>query len=287
MSQPLVSASRIIKFDEGTFSETSDLLAAEVPLEIRLGYGKKNNRQQKSIAVTMRTPGHDFELAIGFLFTEGIITSYEDVLLIKYCRDKEQDVFSENILRVELREEVLPDLEKLKRNFYTSSSCGICGKASIEAIKTIVKPAPTLFSIKLSSKTILQLPLKLRNHQHVFEHTGGLHASAFFDLEGNLNLLREDVGRHNALDKLIGASLITKGKTSEVNNNLSNQILLLSGRASFELIQKGAMAGIQLICVIGAPSSLSVETAEAFNITLIGFLRNNRFNLYTHSYRIT
>ncbi|MES2779673.1 MAG: formate dehydrogenase accessory sulfurtransferase FdhD, partial [Bacteroidota bacterium] len=175
------------------------------------------------------------------------------------------------------------DFSKLQRNFYTTSSCGVCGKESIEAIRTASKLRMENFELRIMSKTILELPDKLRAKQNVFEHTGGLHACALFDADGNLHLLREDVGRHNALDKLIGASCHTE--FIEVLPRYQS-ILLLSGRASFELLQKAAMANIPIVCAVGAPSSLAVEMAEEFNITLIGFLRGDRFNIYSGPERI-
>ena len=191
-----------------------------------------------------------------------------------------RDLFTKRVFCAELSENVEFDFSKLQVNFYTTSSCGICGKASIEAVKTACTiPKSNLF-LQIKSNLILTLPDKLRENQNVFEHTGGLHAAALFDLEGNLILLREDVGRHNALDKIIGAAI---GKNLIP---LENHILLLSGRASFELIQKAAMAGIKIICAVGAPSSLAAETAIEFDITLIGFLRGNRYNIYSNESRI-
>ncbi len=281
MSKASVAPIKIKKINDGTTSVANDLLAVEEPLEIRIGYGAKTNREQKSISVTMRTPGHDFELAFGFLFTEGIIQSPNQITQIKYCTEANTIQNKENIVRVELREDIEIDFVKLQRNFYTTSSCGVCGKASIDAVKTVFKQSitnnhqPSTINYQL----ILSLPQKLRAKQNVFEYTGGLHACAIFDLAGNLLLLREDVGRHNALDKLIGAAIYD-------NINLDKCILLLSGRASFELIQKAAMAGIIVVCAVGAPSNLAVEIAKEFNITLIGFLRENRLNIYSNEHRI-
>ena len=174
----------------------------------------------------------------------------------------------------------MPDLQNTERNFYTTSSCGVCGKSSIDAIRTITSASPGSDHIKISAGIIYSLPDLLRKAQNIFEQTGGLHASALFDLYGNLLLMREDVGRHNALDKLIGASLIAGDLP------LSNHILLLSGRASFDLIQKAAMAGIKIVAAVGAPSTLAVELAKEFNLTLIGFLRGERFNIYSGENRI-
>jgi len=279
MTKPSVSHNHIIKVNGSETTETVDLLAAEEPLEIRLGYGPQDQREQKSISVTMRTPGHDFELALGFLFTEGIIRSPDQVYAIRYCTEANTIENKENIVRVELNENVTIDFAKLQRNFYTTSSCGVCGKESINAVRVVCQSAVRSPQLSVERELIVALPDKLRAKQNVFEYTGGLHASATFDTESNLIMLREDVGRHNALDKLIGASL-------SQHQPLDQQILLLSGRASFELIQKAAIAGIQIVCAVGAPSNLAVSLAQEFGITLIGFLRGERFNIYTSPERI-
>jgi FdhD protein len=273
---PSVSHSTIKKIDSGNISEIDDLLAVEEPLEIRLVYGDANSRKQKNISVTMRTPGNDRELAAGFLFTEGIVKNKKDISEIKHTGN------NENTVCVELKENVAVDLNKLERHFYTTSSCGVCGKSSIDAIRTLGNSTSKGFPVfsVVKSEIIYKLPLLLREKQNVFESTGGLHASALFDLNGNLILLREDVGRHNALDKLIGAAI------EENMLPLDNTILLLSGRASFELIQKAAMAEIKIVAAVGAPSSLAVELAKEFDITLIGFLRDKRFNIYCGEERI-
>lgn len=281
MTKPSVSSVNITRINANQPEQTLDLLAVEEPMEIRLGFGPADLREQKSVSVTMRTPGNDFELALGFLFTEGIIQNPQDIYKIHYCTELNTKENLENIVRVELKPELEIDLSNLQRNFYTTSSCGICGKESIEAIKTNCPVQYLDVSVHINPQTITQLPDKLRAQQSVFEHTGGIHACALFDTEGNLLLLREDVGRHNALDKLIGAALnlpaIQPNKT----------VLLLSGRASFELLQKAAVAGIPIVCAVGAPSSLAVQTAQSFNITLVGFLRNQRFNIYSTPERIT
>jgi len=257
-----------------------DAVATEEPLEIRLTYGALTHRQTQNVAVTMRTPGYDAELAIGFLFTEGIIKDQDDILSSNHafiaCAENR-----ENVINVELQPHVVPNLGKADRNFYTTSSCGVCGKSSISAIRTVVTYAGTnADDVIIDADILYQLPYTLRHHQEVFDSTGGLHASALFTLDGKLLELREDVGRHNALDKLIGTSL---------NKNwlpIADKVLLLSGRISFELVQKAAMAGISIIAAIGAPSSLAVELAQEFNITLVGFLRQQRFNIYTAAHRV-
>ncbi len=281
MTKPSVSSVNITRIHANQPEQTLDLLAVEEPMEIRLGFGPAHMREQKSISVTMRTPGNDFELALGFLFTEGIIQNPQDIYKIQYCTELNTKENLENIVRVELKPELEIDLSNLQRNFYTTSSCGVCGKESIEAIKTNCQVQHMDVSVRINPQTITQLPDKLRAQQSVFEHTGGIHACALFDTNGNLLLLREDVGRHNALDKLIGAAL----NAPAIQPNKT--VLLLSGRASFELLQKAAMAGIPIVCAVGAPSSLAVETAQSFNITLVGFLRNQRFNIYSTPQRIT
>ena len=265
----------IKKVNAGNIVDARDLLAAEEPLEIRLEYSEDGRRVQKNISVTMRTPGNDAELAIGFLFTEGIIRLATDVVSVKPV-----SATNENIILVSLGEMVTPAIRKLERNFYTTSSCGVCGKASIEAVRIACNVPEVFDRIRISSILLCGLPDKLRGQQDIFEDTGGLHACAIFDLEGNLLLSREDVGRHNALDKLMGAAL------NAAMHPLDEHVLLLSGRASFELVQKAIMGGIRIIAAVGAPSSLAVEMAEEWGITLIGFLRGNRFNIYSGAERV-
>ncbi len=264
----------IRKINGSSSSSFSDLLSVEEPLEIRIGYGPGSDRIQKSISVTMRTPGNDLELALGFLFTEGIIYSYENVKNVCHA-GMDCSSQKENIVQVELAEGFIPQLNQSDRNFYTTSSCGVCGKSSIQSIKTI-SPFRNQKKPKLSlhKNTICRLREKLRTSQNGFAATGGIHASGLFTTEGDLIMLREDVGRHNALDKLIGASLINHSLP------LNHHLLLLSGRASFELIQKAAMAGISIVIAIGAPSSLAAELAQELDMTLIGFLKEESFNIY-------
>jgi FdhD protein len=270
----------IIKVVDGEGLQKTDALAIEEPLEIRLDYGPVTNRTVKSISVTMRTPGHDTELAAGFLFTEGIVQNIEDITAVKHCFIACAEN-KENVIQVSLAEGVVPNLHNTERNFYTTSSCGVCGKGSINAIRTVSSfTNQNNDQVTINAELLYDLPVVLKQHQAIFADTGGLHASALFNLKGELQLVREDVGRHNALDKLIGAAL--NKKQLPLNKN----ILLLSGRASFELVQKAAMAGINIIVAVGAPSSLAVELAAEFNITLAGFLRNNHFNIYTAGHRI-
>ncbi|RYE36625.1 MAG: formate dehydrogenase accessory sulfurtransferase FdhD [Sphingobacteriaceae bacterium] len=277
MSKASVTPLTLIKVNENFSVSAEDFLAAEEPLEIRLGYGPAQNRVQKSISVTMRTPGNDFELAIGFLFTEGIIENIGQVASIKHCNG-----LHENVVRVELINDLELDMSKLERNFYTTSSCGVCGKSSIDAVKTVCRlPETSAKELRFSAEMIYQFPALLRQNQNIFEHTGGLHGCALFNTDGKLLLAREDVGRHNALDKLIGATL------QQGLFPLDKYLLLLSGRASFELIQKAYMAGIKMVAAVGAPSGLAVQMAADADITLIGFLRGQKFNIYCGEQRIS
>ena len=258
----------------GSKSEhAGDTLAVEEPLEISLGFSEPTGYVKKSISITMRTPGNDGELATGFLFTEGILRQASDIDVILPGLDG-------NTIFVKLNPELKADMGKLERHFYTSSSCGVCGKSSVEAVRTISSFPQPVQKMIVNPAVLYGLPDSLRKQQEIFESTGGLHASALFDASGNLVLLREDVGRHNALDKLIGAAFEKKMLP------LHGHILLLSGRASFELIQKAAMAGIEFVAAVGAPSSLAVELAIEFGITLVGFLRGERFNIYSGESRI-
>lgn len=275
-SQPIIQV-QVTRISDNESNQSPDILAVEEPLEIQLEYGPKNNRIVKKVSVTMRTPGSDEELAKGFLFTEGTICSAKDILSVAPANNGGQ---IGSIIRVCLAEDVVPVLKNTERNFYTTSSCGVCGKASIDAIRVVNTVKKEVKNDVISAEVLYRLPAVLAEHQQVFADTGGLHASALFDLKGNLQLTREDVGRHNALDKLIGASL------DRDILPLNHHVLLLSGRASFELVQKAVMAGITIIVAIGAPSSLAVQLAEEFNITLIGFLRQQRFNIYTAPQRI-
>lgn len=273
----LVSVKEILikKVNGFKSSSVSDILSVEEPLEIKILYGPENQRTQKNISVTMRTPGNDPELALGFLFTEGIMSSFEVVKDVSHLQT-ECKLQKKNSIRVEFKEDFIPNLMQSDRNFYTTSSCGVCGKSSIESIKTVSSfSAIDKPKLNLSVDVLYQLPQKLKTAQSDFAATGGIHASGLFSIDGDLICLQEDVGRHNALDKLIGSALIANSLP------LNRHILLLSGRASFELIQKAAMAGISIVVAIGAPSSLAVELAKEFNITLLGFLKEDRFNIYT------
>lgn len=256
-----------------------DQLAIEEPLEIRLNYGPLENRQQKSVSITMRTPGNDAELATGFLFTEGIIQHIKQIKSIEHLKSFNPQEEG-NIILVHLDASANLNLNKLERHFYTSSSCGVCGKASIDAVRTTSEYPIQKDELKFKASIIHQLPAKLRAKQQVFDHTGGLHAAALFDTQGSLLFLREDVGRHNAVDKLIGTAL------SHNKIPLTNHLILVSGRASFELVQKTLMAGIPMLTAIGAPSSLAVQLAKESGMSILGFVRDERFNVYCGADRI-
>nr|WP_243638086.1 formate dehydrogenase accessory sulfurtransferase FdhD [Rubrobacter taiwanensis] len=261
---------------DGDVRLRSDVLATEEPMEIRLAVGDARH----TAAVTMRTPGADFELAAGFLHGEGIVAGREDILKISYCVDPEVDAEQRyNIVNVELRPGREYDLRSLERHFYTTSACGVCGKASLEQLELrgcpVIPPGP-----EVSAEVIYSLPEKLREAQALFDSTGGLHAAALFDASGELVALREDVGRHNATDKLIGWALL------EGRIPLSEHIVMVSGRSSFEIMQKCLAAGAPLVCAVSAPSSLAVDVAREFGMTLVGFLRGNRFNVYAGFERV-
>ena len=269
---------QVRRLRDGTWSRADDVLAAEEPLEIRLVWQDGSEIARKPIAVTMRTPGDDFELATGFLHGEGIIRRQEDVIDVSYCTDEDEEQ-TLNIVNVTLRPGLEFDASRLERNFYTTSSCGVCGKAALDTLE-VQGCAALDDSVRVSAATICSLPERLRAAQAVFERTGGLHAAGLFTPEGELQLLREDVGRHNALDKLIGERFLA-GQTP-----LERHVLLLSGRASFELLQKALVARIPVVAAVGAPSSLAVELAQSFNITLAGFVRPDSLNVYAGEERI-
>ena len=262
---------RVVTVDGAQVKRRGDTLATEEPLEIRLLAGG----QRQNVAVTMRTPGADFELAAGFLYSEGIVKSRGDIVRMSYCTEAEQRY---NTVNVALRG-AMPDVGRLERHFTTTSACGVCGKASLESLELQACPLPDpTFSV--TPDIITSLPDKLRQAQGLFDKTGGLHAAALFTKSGELLALREDVGRHNALDKLVGWALL------ENLLPLHEHLVLLSGRASFELLQKSLMAGAPLVCAVSAPSSLAVSVAQRFNLTLLGFLRGARFNVYSGEERI-
>ena len=261
----------------GTAREgTRDLLAAEEPLEIRLHAEVDGEKVRRPISVTMRTPGDDFALAVGFLFSEGIVRDGADVAEVAVCGHDPTG----NTVRVKLRPGTPVDLARLQRNFYTTSSCGVCGKASIDAIRATARWAIPAGTPVIDAALVRALPARLRAAQPLFERTGGLHASALFDGAGELVAAREDVGRHNALDKVIGGELLAGRLPAH------DRVLLVSGRASFELVQKAMMAGIPILAAVGAPSSLAVALAAEAGMTLLGFVRDDRFNVYAGGERV-
>jgi FdhD protein len=271
-TDPQTSITRILRWKQGAPGQAADdFMSREEPLEIRV--------KGESVAVTMRTPGHDEELALGFLLSEGVIAVPGDVLEVAPCQQGEAALHG-NVLNVFLAPNVELDLAKLRRNVYASSSCGLCGKASIESVHghfaPLVKREPFV-----AAETLLQLPVKLRAEQETFDKTGGLHAAGLFDAEGKLLTMREDVGRHNAVDKALGRSML------DGNFPLDDRVLMVSGRASFEILQKALAGRVPVICAVSAPSSLAVEFARESGQTLVGFLRGDTFNVYSHPERIT
>lgn len=270
---------KIVATQRGQEQVVNDVVVTEEPMEIRLRHFVDGAPEERSISITMRTPGDDHHLALGFLFTEGIIRGIDDVDAIAHCGPGNDDGLR-NVVKVSLREAVAVDVGKLLRNFYTTSSCGVCGKSSLEALSVqsryaIATPRPLMLA-----EYIRAAPQKLRSQQDLFDETGGIHAAGLMDSSGQLLDVREDVGRHNALDKLIGAALRNDRLP------LAEHAIILSGRASFELLQKSMMAGVALVASVGAPSSLAVECAVEKNITLAGFVRADRFNVYSGSARI-
>jgi FdhD protein len=261
--------------EDGRTTSRADYLATEEPLEIRVVVAGR----RQSVAITMRTPGADFELAVGFLFSEGIIAGRDDVRRVTYCTDRDVEAEQRyNIVNVELAGAAAPDLRSLERHFFTNSACGVCGKATLDALE--VRCAPLAGGPQVPVDVLYGLPERLRESQGLFDSTGGLHAAGLFTAGGDLLAIREDVGRHNALDKLVGWAVL-QGRVP-----LSDGVLLVSGRSSYELLQKAITAGVTVVCSVSAPSSLAVELAEHFGVTLVGFLRGRRANVYAHAGRI-
>ncbi|HEX7247559.1 MAG TPA: formate dehydrogenase accessory sulfurtransferase FdhD [Actinomycetota bacterium] len=263
---------RVVAVNDGVRSERPDAVATEEPMEIRAG---GPGQEARAVAVTMRTPGADFELAVGFLFTEGLIAA-GDVRRVAYCDDLGDEEQRYNVVTVSLEQPF--DHDRLHRNFYATSSCGICGKAALDDIE--VRCAPVAAGSQVSAEVLVSLPEKLRSKQRVFDRTGGLHAAGLFTTDGELVVLREDVGRHNAVDKVIGEQVLAGSVP------LQDHVLQVSGRASFEIVQKAAVAGIPIVSAVSAPSSLAVEAGERFAMTIIGFVREGRCNIYTHAERV-
>ncbi|AOS62430.1 formate dehydrogenase accessory sulfurtransferase FdhD [Actinoalloteichus hymeniacidonis] len=264
---------QVLRISGGTARVRPDALAAEEPLEQRV-----NGR---ALAVTMRTPGSDVELAHGFLLTEGVIAHREDVAIARYCDGvDDQGRNTYNVLDIALADGVAPPETGVERNFYTTSSCGVCGKAALDAVRLRTRHSPADDALRISADTLSALPPALRAAQRVFDSTGGLHAAGLFTADGTLLAVREDVGRHNAVDKVIGWALLADRVP------LSGCVLMVSGRASFELVQKAAMAGIPLLAAVSAPSSLAVDLADEQGMTLVGFLRGDSMNVYTGRERV-
>lgn len=252
----------VVRFSDGNRNDDHDDVVVEEPLEIRLG--------EKPVSVTLRTPGDDLDLAAGFLFSESILCDAADIASIRHWG-------SSNVVRVDLQEYVRVDLQRLQRHFYSTSSCGVCGKVSVDALR--VQTSPLVSDVRVTSDIIVALPETLRAQQAAFDATGGIHAAGIFTADGTLLRLREDVGRHNAVDKVLG-SYFREGIT------LDRHILVVSGRTSFEIVQKAIVARVPILAAVGAPSSLAVELAREFNLTLLGFVRDGRFNVYAGFNRV-
>ncbi|MEZ4737933.1 MAG: formate dehydrogenase accessory sulfurtransferase FdhD [Flavobacteriales bacterium] len=267
-----VGSIQVKRFEGGAAASAQDLLVTEEPLEIRLGHGPLDARSEFRLSVTMRTPGNDEELTTGFLYTEGLITDHRQITRVVHCEDVKPEERG-NVVRAELHPDVVLDPARWQRNFYTTSSCGVCGKSSIEAVH-VRCASPIRPWGQVDPAVITALPERMAAAQTVFKHTGGIHAAALFDRSGSLRLLREDIGRHNAVDKVIGAML-----GSDLDP--ADHMLLVSGRAGFELVQKCVVAGIPLMAAVGAPSTIAVQLAKESGLTLVGFLRGSRFNLYS------
>ncbi|MEE2899044.1 MAG: formate dehydrogenase accessory sulfurtransferase FdhD [Gemmatimonadota bacterium] len=269
---------RVARHRDGRVVRKKDTLAVEEPLEIRVSWKAAEHRRVEPVAITMRTPGDDFELVAGFLHGEGIVSTADDLQELTYCRGDEDQEY--NIVEARLRAGVSFDADSMRRNVFTSSSCGICGKASIEAVQaTGCSMLPGGFVVP--GALLCDLPDRLLEGQGVFERTGGLHAAGLFQADGYLDVLREDVGRHNAVDKVLGHALLARVLPAH------HQVLLVSGRASFEIVQKALMAQVPVLVAVGAPSSLAVDLASRFHQTLVGFARNGGFNVYCGAERIS
>ena len=273
-----IQITQVREWQNGTTTTKTDYLAAEEPLEIRVG--------DTPVSVTMRTPGHDHELAAGFLFTEGLLASRKDLVSLEVATapnvgEGADDALSaiNNAVVATLADGAAPDLERLRRHFFASSSCGVCGKATIDAVRSRTLTAPNSH-FRIAATVLTRLPETLRESQDVFDRTGGLHGAALFDSQGNLLVAREDIGRHNAVDKVIGWALL-EGKVP-----LGDSVLLVSGRGGFEIVQKAVAAGLPLVACVSAPSSLAVQLAREMRQTLVGFLRGERFVVYSGEERI-
>jgi len=269
------------KISGDSANSVDDQVAVEEPLEIRLGYKTPDGRTSSSVSITMRTPGSDADLAVGFLYSESIIRAASDIMKVEHTGPAAPDTGNHNIVRVDLASDVHVDLGRLQRHFYTTSSCGVCGKSSLDALHVTGVEPLAADGVIFSRETLTAMPAALRARQRTFEQTGGLHAAAAFDSQGEILVVHEDVGRHNAVDKVIGTLLARDLLPA------SKLGLMVSGRASFELMQKTLVAGIPILAAVSAPSSLAVQLANEFNVSLVGFLRGDTFNIYSGGERIS
>ena len=271
---------KIVKFRENKFENVDDFISIEEPLEISIRYKEHDKWIKNSLSITMRTPGHDEDLVRGFLFNEQIIQGLNDIETIESFGEKVGQYNIQNKILVTLNNSKNVNISKIKRDFLTNSSCGVCGKSSLDALEILKKEKTSKLNPKLSKEVLINSPSMLRENQSEFAKTGGIHASGLFSSNGNLISLREDVGRHNALDKLIGNSLISK------NLQPNDQFITCSGRLNFELVQKVLMTNIGLMIGVGAPTSLAIDLANKFDMTLIGFVKEDSFNIYTNNQKV-
>ena len=271
---------KVVKFKKNKFENVDDFISIEEPLDISLKYKEQNKWVQNSLSITMRTPGHDEDLVRGFLFNEQIIQGLNDIETIESFGEKVGQYNIQNKILVTLNNSKNVNISKIKRDFLTNSSCGVCGKSSLDALEILKKEKTSKSNPKLSKEVLINSPSMLRENQSEFAKTGGIHASGLFSSNGNLISLREDVGRHNALDKLIGNSLISK------NLQPNDQFITCSGRLNFELVQKVLMTNIGLMIGVGAPTSLAIDLANKFDMTLVGFVKEDSFNVYTNKQKV-
>ncbi|MDE2653228.1 MAG: formate dehydrogenase accessory sulfurtransferase FdhD [Gemmatimonadetes bacterium] len=277
-SQRRAARIRVGRMRGGWYRTRSDSVAVEEPMEVRLEVPGKEGVREHPVSVTMRTPGDDFELAAGFLFTEGVVTDPHALGEVRYCRDVDPQEY--NVVTASLRDPGAFDAASLTRNFYVTSSCGVCGKASLESVEVMGCTAVPDGTLTVADADVRALPDRLRSAQRVFDRTGGIHAAGLFDASGRIALVREDVGRHNAVDKVVGALVLSRGLPG------SDRGLVVSGRSSFEILQKAAMAGFPMVVAVGAPSSLAVTFARRFNMSLVGFAKSDGYNVYSGAERI-
>ena len=271
---------KVLKYSYNNFEDVEDLVSIEEPLEISLKYKEKNKWIEQTLSITMRTPGNDDDLVRGFLFNEQIIKSINDIDSIESYGDKVGQYKIQNKILATLNNSENVNISKIKRDFLTNSSCGVCGKSSLDALEIIKTTKTNASEPKISKDVVIQSPNILREGQSEFSKTGGIHASGLFNSDGKLIALREDVGRHNALDKLIGCALERK------QFDPKNQFITCSGRLNFELVQKVLMTDIGIMIGVGAPTSLAIDLANKFDITLVGFVKRDSFNIYTNNKKV-